>query len=110
MSVFIIYVYIQNLNKLITVFFIYEKVDKGTKLSQLINNLSLFLSQSLSFEDGDQRKCNYLCTFLHFSYFQNNYTNAPYFSYRISHFASPSPYNAEMLVFHIPWSLSVVSK
>lgn len=42
-------------------FFTYEKVDKGTKLSQLINNfLSLISQPFIYFLDEDQCGYNYL--------------------------------------------------
>lgn len=87
-------VYISSLNKLIMGFFVYEKVDKGTALSPLIN--SLLLSQSLSFGDGDKSRYNYLCIILHFSYFQINSANALDFNCTITHFTVPPPDNGEM--------------
>lgn len=92
MTAFFLGVYIQNLNKLILGFFIYEKVDKETTVSWLINSFLHFISKPFFFfffGAGEQSRYNRLCIILHFSYLQINSTNALGSNCTIPHSAIP---------------------
>ena len=86
-------IYIKNLNKLIMVLFIEEKVDTEIQKQSCHNwYISFFiLSQSLSLGDGNQNRHDCLCIILHFSDFQRNYINALNFKMCHLSFCSLTP-------------------